>query len=128
MKRLFACPNHAAGLNIFLDPHHWLFIWHAVKTFNDLRSTRTETENKTTVADIVTTSSRHRHQRRCTAIHIEDAGTNLYFAGLGSQVPDLTDGIGTVGLGDPDCVQSRFFVFDNCVHCGMKATGIIQHH
>ena len=84
MKRLFTGPDMTTGLNVFLDAQHRLFVWHAVESFNHLGATSTKSENESTIGDVVTTSSGHRHQRWCTTEHIQNASTDFDRVGFGS--------------------------------------------
>ena len=128
VKRLFTGPDVATGLDVFLDAQHRLFVRHAVESFNHLRATCTKSENESTIGDVVTTSSGHGHQRWCTTEHVQNSGTDLDLVGLGSQVTNLTNRVGTVRLGNPHGIKTGLFVFDNFVNRGMESTGVIEHH
>ena len=118
----------ATRLDVFLNAQHRLFVRHAVESFNHLRAAGTKSENESTIGDVVTTSSGHRHQRWCTTKYVQDSRTNFHLVGLGSQVTDLANCVGTVRLGNPHSVKTGLFVFDNFVNRGMESTGVIEHH
>ena len=99
-----------------------------MESFNHLRATCTKSENESTIGDVVTTSSGHRHQRWSTTEYVQDSGTDFDLVGLGSQVTDLTNCVGTVRLGNPHSVKASLFVFDDFVNRGMESTGVIEHH
>ncbi|CAB4820866.1 unannotated protein [freshwater metagenome] len=128
MKRFFASPDVATCLDVFLNAQHRLFVWHAMEAFDHLRATCTKPKNESTVRDVVTTSSGHRHQRWRTTENVQNSGTNFDLVGLGGEVTNLANGVGTVGLGNPHGIKASLFVFDNFVNRGMKSTGVIEHH
>ena len=77
VELLLALPDHAAGLDVLLDPLHRLLVRHAVEALDHLRAAGAEAEDEPAVADVVAAGGRHRHQRRGAGVDVDDAGADL---------------------------------------------------
>ncbi len=125
---LFAGPDLAADLNDLAGAAERRVVGNTVPPLDDLRPRRTETEDATAATQHVDTDRCHGQQGRRPAVDRQDARRDLDPGGDGGQVAHHRWGVHAIGLGDPNQVDSRLFVFDDAFgHC-LDVTGVVQGH
>ena len=124
----FAAPHHPADVDVIPDSSHWLLVWNAMESLDDLWSRGTKPEHKAPIADVVQTGSSLSHARRCAGVHIQNSRPDCDRGRFRREIAHLRHRVEAVRLRDPDEVQASRLKINDPLNVCVEVTGVADHH